>query len=109
MRSPTVPLMDSGSEPSPSIAAPWRAALEEFDRDLGRRAVAVNTRRAYSIDSEQFADWASSHGLEPHTIDVRALRRYAAGLSERASWRRCEACSAFRCRAARAPRTLPSC
>ena len=83
MRSPTVPLMDSGNEPSPSIAAPWRAALEEFDRDLGRRAVAVNTRRAYAIDSEQFAGWASSHGLEPHTIDVRALRRYAAGLSER--------------------------
>jgi site-specific recombinase XerD len=78
-------LSASGDGRCLGIAAPWRAALEAFDRDLRRRAVAEKTRRAYAIDSAQFARWASSHGLEPHTIDVRALRRYAAGISERGS------------------------
>ena len=61
----------------------WRSALRAFDDDLRRRAVAEKTRRAYAIDSGQFAGWASAGGLEPASIDVRALRRYAAGLSER--------------------------
>ena len=65
------------------ISEPWRAALEAFDEDLRRRAVAEKTRRAYAIDTVQFAEWASSRQLEPATVDVRALRRYAAGLSER--------------------------
>jgi integrase/recombinase XerC/integrase/recombinase XerD len=65
------------------IAAPWRAALDAFDDDLRRRAVAEKTRHAYAIDSAQFARWASPRSLEPATIDVRALRRYAASLSER--------------------------
>jgi site-specific recombinase XerD len=60
----------------------WEAALEQFDRDLVRRAVAAKTRTAYAIDSGQFAAWASAHELPPATITVRALRRYAAGLSE---------------------------
>jgi site-specific recombinase XerD len=60
----------------------WRAALDAFVADLRRRAVAEKTARAYAIDTEQLAQWASEHGLEPATIDVRALRRYAAGLSE---------------------------
>jgi site-specific recombinase XerD len=38
--------------------------------------------RAYAIDTLQLAGWASERGLDPATIDVRALRRYAAGLSE---------------------------
>jgi site-specific recombinase XerD len=67
-------------EPQP--AAPWRAALEAFDEDLRRRAVADKTRRAYAIDSAQFARWASARGLTPAAVDLRALRRYAAGLSE---------------------------
>jgi site-specific recombinase XerD len=66
-----------------SFTALWRAALGAFEQDLRRRAVAEKTRRAYSIDSAQFASWASPRGLQPATIDVRALRRYAAGLSER--------------------------
>ncbi len=66
-----------------SITPPWRAALEAFDADLRRRAVAEKTRHAYAIDCQQFAVWASAHGLEPSTIDVRPLRRYAASLSER--------------------------
>ncbi len=59
------------------------AALEAHEADLRRRAVASKTRRAYAIDTGQFASWASARQLEPATIDVRALRRYAAGLTER--------------------------
>jgi site-specific recombinase XerD len=66
----------------PPIAAPWELALEAFDADLRRRAVADKTRRAYAIDCAQFARWASAHELTPSGVDLRALRRYAAGLSE---------------------------
>jgi site-specific recombinase XerD len=65
------------------ISISWQAALDAFDADLLRRAVAAKTRRAYAIDSTQFAAWASAADHDPATIDVRALRRYAASLSER--------------------------
>jgi integrase/recombinase XerC/integrase/recombinase XerD len=61
----------------------WRAALDAFDLDLRRRAVAAKTRTAYAIDSSQFARWAEERGLQPAAIDVRALRRYVASLTER--------------------------
>ena len=67
----------------PAITVSWRSALHAFDEDLRRRAVAQKTRRAYASDSAQFAAWASRAELEPASIDVRALRRYAASLSER--------------------------
>src|SRR2546423_2496934 len=67
----------------PGIAPVWQAALEAFDRDLRRRAVAEKTRRAYAIDGAQFASWATPRLLDPASCDVRALRRYAASLSER--------------------------
>ena len=60
----------------------WHDALSAFDADLLRRAVADKTRRAYRIDTRQFAAWATANGYEPANIDVRRLRRYAAGLSE---------------------------
>lgn len=60
----------------------WRAALDAFDADLRRRAVAEKTRRAYAIDSAQLAEWASGRGIEPSAVDFRTLRRYAASLSE---------------------------
>jgi site-specific recombinase XerD len=64
--------------PSPQ----WTAALESFDQDLSRRAVAAKTRTAYAIDSGQFASWATARGLEPSTVSLRDLRRYLAGLAE---------------------------
>lgn len=64
------------------MSASWRTALDGFDADLRRRAVAEKTRRAYAIDTAQVAVWASERGLEPASIDVRGLRRYAASLSE---------------------------
>jgi site-specific recombinase XerD len=63
-------------------SAPWADALDAFDRDLRRRAVAEKTRRAYAIDSSQFASWATARELAPASVDLRVLRRYAAGLSE---------------------------
>jgi site-specific recombinase XerD len=61
---------------------PWIAALDAFDQDLGRRAVAAKTRRAYGIDAGQFAAWASARELEPDRVGVRELRRYLAERSE---------------------------
>lgn len=61
----------------------WKAALEAFEHDLRRRAVAEKTLRAYAIDCAQFAEWATTRALNPAEIKVRDLRRYLAGLSER--------------------------
>jgi site-specific recombinase XerD len=69
--------------PRSELPPVWREALESFADDLRRRAVAAKTSRAYAIDSEQFARWAAGAGLEPDTLDVRALRRYVATMSER--------------------------
>jgi integrase/recombinase XerC/integrase/recombinase XerD len=81
MSEPASPQSDpTGSAP---ISAPWRLALEALHQDLRRRAVAEKTSHAYAIDTRQFATWATAHGLRPATVDVRALRRYVAGLSER--------------------------
>lgn len=61
----------------------WQAALEAFDRDLVRRAVASATRTAYATDVRQFAAWASERRLHPASTSVRDLRRYLAVLAER--------------------------
>src|SRR5690242_7378180 len=61
----------------------WDAALAAFDDDLRRRAVAEKTRTAYASDAGHFAAWAAERGAEPADVDVRTLRRYAAGLAER--------------------------
>jgi site-specific recombinase XerD len=65
------------------ISAAWCAARDAFEADLRRRAVAEKTRRAYAIDTLQLARWATERELEPASLDVRALRRYAASLTER--------------------------
>jgi integrase/recombinase XerC/integrase/recombinase XerD len=69
--------------PAPADNAAWGAALAAFDQDLTRRAVAEKTRDAYASDCRQFAEWAGARDVEPRQVDVRTLRRYAAGLSER--------------------------
>ena len=64
----------------------WPAALEAFDDDLRRRAVAEKTREAYASDCRQFAAWAEksdpAHPVDPAGVDVRTLRRFAAAQSE---------------------------
>src|SRR5258707_1003014 len=65
------------------VSRAWTAALEAFDRDLVRRAVAANTRRAYAIDAGQLAAWASDRPIEPAPLTprepgLRALEHYLA-------------------------------
>jgi len=67
----------------PPTESPWDAALTAFEQDLIRRAVADKTRDAYAGDCRHFAEWAAAHEAHPATVDVRTLRRYAAGLAER--------------------------
>jgi site-specific recombinase XerD len=67
----------------PALPAPWRVALDALDADLRRRALSEKTRRAYAIDTAQFARWAAAHDLDPPRVEERAVRRYAASLSER--------------------------
>ncbi len=64
------------------VTAVWQAALDAFDEDLRRRAVAARTRRAYAIDATQLARWATAQGLTPSTLDIRRLRRFLASLTE---------------------------
>ena len=68
--------------PAPAEISSWPAALEAFEDDLRRRAVAEKTREAYGGDCRQFAAWAAARSVEPAYVDIRTLRRYAAGLSE---------------------------
>jgi site-specific recombinase XerD len=76
--------VDSATAGAPAaISDDWRTALAGFDADLRRRAVAAKTRDAYASDTFQFAAWATERGLTPAGVDVRALRRFVAGLSER--------------------------
>ncbi len=65
-----------------SIPPSWSPALEALEADLRRRALSEKTQRAYAIDTGQFARWAASHGLNLSSVDERAVRRYAASLSE---------------------------
>ncbi len=69
--------------PAPAQTSPWDAALADFEDELRRRAVAEKTRAAYTGDARHFAAWAVDHGADPGQVDVRMLRRYAAGLAER--------------------------
>ena len=69
--------------PASRDTSAWDDALAAFDQDLARRAVAEKTRTAYASDARDFAVWAQDRGAGPTQVDVRTLRRYAAGLSER--------------------------
>ena len=60
----------------------WAHALALLDADLRRRNAAQRTRDAYRSDLHQLAAWATGQGLEPTTMDHRALRRHAARLSD---------------------------
>ena len=66
-----------------AVSDPWRAALRTFDADLQRRGAAERTRRAYGTDAAELAAWATANQLQPATVDYKALRRWAARLSQR--------------------------
>jgi site-specific recombinase XerD len=65
------------------LSDPWLRALGLLEEDLRRTNAAPRTRRAYAIDTLQFASWADQHDLLPKTMDPREVRRYVARLSER--------------------------
>jgi site-specific recombinase XerD len=65
-----------------AISAAWHEALAAFEADMRRRAVSANTVQAYRNDCRQLAVWATNRALEPQAVDLRALRRFVAGLSE---------------------------
>ena len=69
--------------PVPTQTSPWDAALTGFEDDLRRRGMAEKTRVAYAGDARHFAAWATDREADPAEVDVRMLRRYAAGLAER--------------------------
>ena len=62
---------------------PWQAALELLEADLRRRDAAARTRRAYGVDVQQFARWATAQGLHVKDVGPKAVRRYIASLSQR--------------------------
>ena len=66
-----------------AVSEPWRAALRTFDADLHRRGAAERTRRAYGTDAAELAAWATANGLSPTDVDYKALRRWAARLSQK--------------------------
>src|SRR3954463_4214595 len=66
-----------------AVSEPWRAALRTFDADLQRRGAAERTRRAYGTDGAELAAWATANGLTPAGVDYKALRRWAARLSQK--------------------------
>src|SRR4051795_1403761 len=66
-----------------AVSEPWRAALRTFDADLQRRGAAERTRRAYGTDAAELAAWATANGLAPQEVDYKALRRWAARLSQK--------------------------
>ncbi len=66
-----------------SLSAAWTEALAQFDRDLAARSAAEATRKAYSNDVGQLAEWANAIDRDPASLDHRDLRRFAAVLSER--------------------------
>jgi site-specific recombinase XerD len=76
--------MNTGEvKPAPSLSAPWKGALAQLDEDLHRTNAAPRTRRAYAIDTLQFAAWADTRDLAPSAVGPRDVRRYVACLSER--------------------------
>src|SRR6201999_2665707 len=75
--------MKKALTPTQAISDPWRAALRTFDADLQRRGAAERTRRAYGTDAAELAGWATANQLEPTDVDYKALRRWAARLSQK--------------------------
>jgi integrase/recombinase XerC/integrase/recombinase XerD len=58
-------------------------ALALLDEDLRRTNAAPRTRRAYAVDTLQFACWTDAQGIAPSSVGPRDVRRYLAMLTER--------------------------
>ncbi|HEV7936926.1 MAG TPA: tyrosine recombinase XerC [Solirubrobacteraceae bacterium] len=71
------------AETALSISGPWLQALALLDEDLRRTNAAPRTRRAYAVDTLQFACWADTQEIAPSAVGPRDVRRYLAMLTER--------------------------
>src|SRR4051794_24950297 len=71
------------SQGTAAVSDPWRDALRTFDADLQRRGAAERTRKAYGTDAAELAAWATANQLGPEDVDYKALRRWAARLSQK--------------------------
>jgi site-specific recombinase XerD len=63
-----------------AIEGTWARALRGFDDFLRTRGMAEKTRRAYGVDLQQLAEWASAHGLEPKGLERGELEANPADL-----------------------------
>ncbi|MGH2834838.1 MAG: tyrosine recombinase XerC [Solirubrobacteraceae bacterium] len=70
------------AESEPQVSEAWQQALALLESDLLRTGAAARTRRAYAVDTLQFARFADGRGLAPVEVSVRDIRRYIASLSE---------------------------
>ena len=70
--------------PTPTEAS-WADALERFDDWQRAHGMGEKTRRAYSVDLGQLAEWAAARELGPRELGHRELRRFAGVVSERGS------------------------
>lgn len=66
----------------PLVSEAWQQALALLESDLLRTGAATRTRRAYAVDTLQFARFADGRSLAPAGVSVRDIRRYIATLSE---------------------------
>ena len=107
----------TSSQGTAAVSEPWREALRTFDADLQRRGAAERTRKAYGTDAAELAAWATANRLDPTQVDYKALRRWAARLTQkgaaparwRASSRRPAASSAACSSTATSAPTPPTC
>ena len=70
------------SEADSPVGKSWQQALALLESDLLRTGAATRTRRAYAVDTLQFAHFADGRGLAPAEVSLRDIRRYIATLSE---------------------------
>jgi integrase/recombinase XerC/integrase/recombinase XerD len=70
------------SDGQPRLGQEWARALALYEEDLLRTGAAARTRRAYAVDTLQFARFADARSLAPADVAVRDIRRYVAVLSE---------------------------
>jgi site-specific recombinase XerD len=72
----------AAAEQASVLSEPWLQALALLEEDQRRTNTAPRTRRAYAIDTLQFASWFDRRGGAPATVTARDVRRYIAHLSE---------------------------
>ncbi len=66
-----------------TIVRAWHDAIGLLRDELSRRDAAPRTVRAYQVDLDQFATWATARGLSVADVGPKDVRAYVVALSER--------------------------